>query len=330
MYASFDEVYPQIIRAMENQHYKTSSSSNTEHYTDVIGPMMSLSNNRFNVDTSGNVVLSNNLTVNGSTSFANGTLIDTSGNVVLSNNLTVNGSTSFPNGTLVDASGNVTVTGQTNLPGGNVVDTSGNISVLGQTNYQGGTFIDSLGNATFNQTFTANDMSYFAGGTYFDTSGNIIAAGDLGTNGYANFANGSYVDNDGNLNVNGNATIYNRLNVIGQTTFGQGFTFTQGYGYTIPIVNGGTGTTTFSVPTSNLYSVIHFTPTAQRIIQMPQTATTGSWYVLTNLSTVAGANLVIRNFNSTVTFETIPPCTTATSAGNSLRFIRTSSTWIKS
>lgn len=326
MYASFDEIYPQILRAIPNavntgatvNTINTVNTVNTEHYTDFIGPTMSLSNNRFNVDESGNVVLSNNLTVNGGTTFPNGTVVDGNGNV------TITGQTNFPNGTIVDSIGNVTVTGQTNLPGGNVVDTSGNITVLGQTNYQGGTFIDALGNATFNQT------AYFSGGTYFDASGNITVAGDISSNGYANFANGSYVDNDGNLNINGNATIYNKLNIIGTTTFGGGITFSQGSGYTLPLVNGGTAITTYSVPTSNLYSVIYFTPTAQRIIQMPQTATTGSWYVLTNLSTVVGASLVVKNYNSTVTFETIPPCTAATSAGNSLRFIRTAATWIKS
>lgn len=318
-YASFEEVYPSVYRK---------STVVREHFTDMIGPMISLSNNKFNVDLSGNVSLGSNLTVNGSTTFASGTMVDANGN------MTVTGATHLAAGTMVDASGNVTVTGATNFAAGTLVDANGivipSVTISGQSNYPGGTFVDNLGNTTINKILTVNEDASFAGGTYIDVSGNVLVAGELNCGNAASFANGTYIDAGGNINVNGNATIYDKLTVLGQTTFNQGFTFANGSGMTLPVVNGGTVTTNYTVPTTSAYSVIYFTPTAQRIITMPQIASNGTWYVFTNLSQVTGANIVIKNYNSTITYATLAPCTSVTSAGESIRLIRTGANWIAS
>lgn len=294
----------------------------------MIGPMISLSNNNFNVDLSGNVALGSNLTVNGSTSFAAGTNVDANGN------MTITGNTNFAAGTMVDASGNVIVTGAANFSAGTLLDDNGNIlptvTISGQSNYPGGTFVDNLGNATINKILTVNEDASFAGGTYIDVSGNVMIAGELNCGNYASFANGTYIDQAGNVNVNGNLTSYGKLTVLGQATFNQGFTFANGSGMALPVLNGGTGITNYAVPTTNAYAVTYFTPTAQRIITMPQIIPNETWYIFTNLSTVVGANIVIKNYNSTITYATIAPCTTATAAGNSIRLVRNSSLWIAS
>jgi hypothetical protein len=238
MYASFDEIYHPIAIPMYE--------SFREYYTDVIGPTISLSDNKFNIDLSGNVILSSNLTVQGATTFS--------------------GQTNFPQGTNIDSSGNITITGQTNFPQGTNVDSSGNVTITRQTNFPQGTNIDSSGNVT----------------------------------------------------------------IIGQTQISQELSFSQGHGYTIPTVNGGTDTTLYSVSSSNAYGLLYFAPTGERTIQMPQTASNGSWYIITNQSTTTDANIVVKNYNSTITYATISPCTSTTSAGNSIRLVCSSNSWIAS